>query len=146
MRVVETLALGGRRQLILVACGSERFLVGSGAGSSGLDRARDADRGRDMVLNPGGWVSARRVLFGLRVIGLVLGLMVWAAVVAHASAPDEAHWVSRAAGRAWVAEGRAGAQGGGVASGGWGEGSNDRRGDWGEWERALVDRAGVGRC
>ncbi len=31
MRVVETLALGGRRQLILVACGSERFLVGSGA-------------------------------------------------------------------------------------------------------------------
>jgi flagellar biosynthetic protein FliP len=50
-----------------------------------------------MVLNPGGWVSARRVLLGLRVIGLVLGLMVWAAVVAHASAPDEAHWVSRAA-------------------------------------------------
>ena len=30
LRVVETLALGGRRQLMLVSCGGERFLVGSG--------------------------------------------------------------------------------------------------------------------
>src|ERR1700722_16263514 len=31
MRVVETLALGGRRQLTLVVCGRERFLVGVSA-------------------------------------------------------------------------------------------------------------------
>jgi flagellar biogenesis protein FliO len=30
MRVVETLALGGRRQLMLVSCGGEHFLVGGG--------------------------------------------------------------------------------------------------------------------
>jgi hypothetical protein len=33
MRVVETLALGGRRQLTLVVCGRERFLVGGSAES-----------------------------------------------------------------------------------------------------------------
>ncbi|HMH15078.1 MAG TPA: flagellar biosynthetic protein FliO [Edaphobacter sp.] len=33
MRVVETLALGGRRQLMLVSCGEERFLVGGGMDS-----------------------------------------------------------------------------------------------------------------
>ena len=33
MRVVETLALGGRRQLTLVVCGTERFLVGVSAES-----------------------------------------------------------------------------------------------------------------
>ena len=33
MKVVESLALGGRRQLTLVACGTERFLVGGGAES-----------------------------------------------------------------------------------------------------------------
>lgn len=30
MRVVETMALGGRRQLILVECDGQKFLVGSG--------------------------------------------------------------------------------------------------------------------
>jgi flagellar biogenesis protein FliO len=33
MRVVETLALGGRRQLMLVSCGEEQFLVGGGMDS-----------------------------------------------------------------------------------------------------------------
>jgi flagellar biogenesis protein FliO len=33
MRVVERLALGGRRQLTLVVCGTERFLVGGSAES-----------------------------------------------------------------------------------------------------------------
>ena len=33
MRVVETLALGGRRQLMLVSCGDEHFLVGGGMDS-----------------------------------------------------------------------------------------------------------------
>jgi flagellar biogenesis protein FliO len=31
LKVVETLALGGRRQLLLVTCDGERFLVGSSA-------------------------------------------------------------------------------------------------------------------
>ena len=31
LKVVETLALGGRRHLLLVTCDGERFLVGSGA-------------------------------------------------------------------------------------------------------------------
>lgn len=30
MRLVETLPLGGKRQLMLVACGEEHFLVGGG--------------------------------------------------------------------------------------------------------------------
>lgn len=30
MQVVETLSLGGKRQLILVSCGGEHFLVGGG--------------------------------------------------------------------------------------------------------------------
>ena len=30
LRLVETLALGGKRQLMLVSCGGERFLVGGG--------------------------------------------------------------------------------------------------------------------
>jgi flagellar biogenesis protein FliO len=33
MRLVETLSLGGKKQLLLVACGGERFLVGTGADS-----------------------------------------------------------------------------------------------------------------
>ena len=33
MRLVETLALGGRRQLMLVRCGGEHFLVGGGVDS-----------------------------------------------------------------------------------------------------------------
>ena len=33
MRLVETLALGGRRQLMLVSCGEEHFLVGGGIDS-----------------------------------------------------------------------------------------------------------------
>lgn len=33
LELVETLALGGRRQLSLVVCGGERFLVGCGADS-----------------------------------------------------------------------------------------------------------------
>jgi hypothetical protein len=33
MRVVETLALGGRKQLMLVSCGEEHFLVGGGIDS-----------------------------------------------------------------------------------------------------------------
>lgn len=31
MKLVETLALGGKRQLMLVTCGEQKFLVGSGA-------------------------------------------------------------------------------------------------------------------
>jgi len=30
MQLIETLALGGKRQLMLVSCGKERFLVGGG--------------------------------------------------------------------------------------------------------------------
>ncbi len=30
MRLLETLPLGGKRQLLLVSCGSERFLIGGG--------------------------------------------------------------------------------------------------------------------
>jgi flagellar biogenesis protein FliO len=30
MQLIETLALGGKRQLMLVTCGEERFLVGGG--------------------------------------------------------------------------------------------------------------------
>ena len=30
MQLIETLALGGKRQLMLVSCGEERFLVGGG--------------------------------------------------------------------------------------------------------------------
>lgn len=33
MQLLETLPLGGRRQLMLVSCGGERFLVGGGADS-----------------------------------------------------------------------------------------------------------------
>jgi flagellar biogenesis protein FliO len=33
MELVETLALGGKRQLMLVSCGGERFLVGGGVES-----------------------------------------------------------------------------------------------------------------
>ena len=33
MSVVETLALGGRRQLMLIECGGDRFLVGCGVDS-----------------------------------------------------------------------------------------------------------------
>jgi flagellar biogenesis protein FliO len=33
LRLVETLALGGRRQLMLVSCGGEHFLVGGGVDS-----------------------------------------------------------------------------------------------------------------
>ena len=35
MRVVETLALGTKNKLVLVSCGGERFLVGTGAESVG---------------------------------------------------------------------------------------------------------------
>ena len=35
LRVMETLHLGGRRQLVLVSCGDERFLVGTRA--DGID-------------------------------------------------------------------------------------------------------------
>jgi flagellar biogenesis protein FliO len=31
MKLVETLALGGKRQLMLVSCGEKKFLVGAGA-------------------------------------------------------------------------------------------------------------------
>ena len=31
LKLVETLSLGGRRQLMLVSCGEQRFLVGGGA-------------------------------------------------------------------------------------------------------------------
>jgi len=33
MQLIETLALGGKRQLMLVSCGGERFLVGGGVES-----------------------------------------------------------------------------------------------------------------
>jgi flagellar biogenesis protein FliO len=33
MELIETLALGGKRQLMLVSCGGERFLVGGGVES-----------------------------------------------------------------------------------------------------------------
>ena len=35
MRVVETLTIGPKKQLVLVTCGGERFLVGTGADSVG---------------------------------------------------------------------------------------------------------------
>lgn len=35
MRVVETLAVGGRKQLLLVSCAGERFLVGTGSDGIG---------------------------------------------------------------------------------------------------------------
>lgn len=35
MRVVETLTIGVKKQLVLVSCGGERFLVGTGADSVG---------------------------------------------------------------------------------------------------------------
>jgi flagellar biogenesis protein FliO len=33
MHLIETLALGGKKQLLLVACGADRFLVGTGPDS-----------------------------------------------------------------------------------------------------------------
>jgi flagellar biogenesis protein FliO len=33
MRIAETLSLGGKRQLLLVVCDGERFLIGAGADS-----------------------------------------------------------------------------------------------------------------
>ena len=33
MRIVETLAIGAKKQLLLVSCGGERFLVGTGSES-----------------------------------------------------------------------------------------------------------------
>ena len=33
LKLVETLSLGGRKQLMLVSCGGQRFLVGGGADS-----------------------------------------------------------------------------------------------------------------
>ena len=33
LRIVESLSLGGKRQLMLVSCGEERFLVGCGSDS-----------------------------------------------------------------------------------------------------------------
>lgn len=35
MRVLETLAVGGRKQLLLVSCAGERFLVGTGSDGVG---------------------------------------------------------------------------------------------------------------
>lgn len=35
LEVLETVSLGGRRQLFLIACGGERYLVGAGAESVG---------------------------------------------------------------------------------------------------------------
>ena len=35
MRVVETLTIGAKKQLVLVSCGGERFLVGTGADNVG---------------------------------------------------------------------------------------------------------------
>ena len=35
MRIVETLAVGGRKQLLLVSCAGERYLVGTGSDGVG---------------------------------------------------------------------------------------------------------------
>ncbi len=43
MKLLETLPLGGRRQLMLVACGGRRYLVGSGAESVTTIVCVDAD-------------------------------------------------------------------------------------------------------
>src|SRR5580698_9686502 len=53
MRVVETLALGGRRQLTLVACGTERFLVGGSAESVDAIVKVRSDNQVDTVLRAG---------------------------------------------------------------------------------------------
>ncbi len=46
MRVVETLALGAKQKLLLVTCGGERFLVGTGPDSvSTIVRVRREDGG-----------------------------------------------------------------------------------------------------
>ena len=46
MRVVETLALGARQKLVLVTCGGERFLVGTGSDNvSTIVRVRREDGG-----------------------------------------------------------------------------------------------------
>jgi len=42
MKLVESLALGNRRQLLLVVCDSQRYLVGAGADSVGSILAIDA--------------------------------------------------------------------------------------------------------
>jgi flagellar biogenesis protein FliO len=44
LRVVETLALGGKRQLMLVTCGGESFLVGGGLDSVETIVRVNADR------------------------------------------------------------------------------------------------------
>ena len=46
MRVVETLALGAKQKLVLVTCGGERFLVGTGPDAvSTIVRVRREDGG-----------------------------------------------------------------------------------------------------
>jgi Flagellar biosynthesis protein, FliO len=57
LRVLETVSLGGRRQVFLLACGDERYLVGAGAETVGCmlriadlritDRAPGEDGGLD---------------------------------------------------------------------------------------------------
>jgi flagellar biogenesis protein FliO len=50
MKVVESLALGGRRQLMLVTCGTEEFLVGGGAESVDVIMRVSPDTQADAVL------------------------------------------------------------------------------------------------
>src|ERR1700724_2898927 len=48
LKLLETLSLGGRRQLLLVACGDERYLIGAGADTIGsMLRVSDGDQPED---------------------------------------------------------------------------------------------------
>jgi flagellar biogenesis protein FliO len=51
MKVVESLALGGRRQLTLVVCGTERFLVGGGVESVNVILRVSPDNQADVALD-----------------------------------------------------------------------------------------------
>ena len=62
MQLVETLALGNRRQLMLVVCDGRRYLLGVGADSVGSILAIEqgavpADQPRPAVVTPGGPIN-----------------------------------------------------------------------------------------
>ena len=53
MELVESLSLGSRRQLLLVVCGNQRYLVGAGADSVGSILAIEAGSGVGAGAQPG---------------------------------------------------------------------------------------------
>jgi len=53
MQLVETLALGGKKQLMLVSCGGERFLVGGGSeGIETIVRVKTEELHECLAKNP----------------------------------------------------------------------------------------------